>query len=250
MKTFNALLAAVCSILFFASCQKGIDDLTTSTPGSPTSTSRPKTYSESIYYAGGGHDSVTFNLSYDANSRLLSMISTSNPGDKFIYQYSGNKITMELFNSNLLSIHQESYLNSFSFIDSTYQYNDTQDTSSEKYLYNSSKQLTTLKEYDKTSSGYVLSDTHTYLYDANGDVIKDSDNFFVYSYEYSAIANTFSMGFDYLPNSKHLVSKTISTSGGITVTYTHTYTIDSSNRLTSERIVSSDGDILIKSYTY
>ena len=248
MKTSNAWLTAVCAILFFASCQKGIDDLTTTTTAS--SSSRPKTYSESIYYSGGGHDSVTFNLAYDANGRLISMVSTSSPGDKFIYQYSGNKITMELFNSGLLSIHQESYLNSFSLIDSTFQYNDTHDTSTEKYLYNSNKQLMTVKEYNKTGSGYVLENTHTYLYNANGDVVKDTDLYAVISYEYSTYVNTFSMGYDFLPNSKHLVSKTIYTSGGSTVTLTHTYTFDSSNRIVAERIDSSDGDFQIKSYTY
>jgi hypothetical protein len=179
------------------------------------------------------------------------MISASSPGDKFIYQYSGNSITMDLYNSNVLSIHETFFLNSFSFVDSTLQYNDTKDTMTEKYFYNSNKQLIKLKQYDfTTSTGAVLFETTDYTYDGTGNLISLSTGSELTTYEYSTLLNTLSIGPGILPQAKYLVSKTTYTSGGSTTVLTHTYTFDSSNRLTTEKIVTSDGDILIKTYTY
>lgn len=239
------------TILFIAisitSCQKQFEDLTT-IPG--TTSSRVKTYTEDIT-AAGGHTSTTFNLTYDANGRLTSMISASNAGDKFIYQYSGNTITLDIFNLNVATLHGLFFLNSNSFIDSTFQYNNTKDTSTEKYIYNSNKQLITLLQYDYTTAGgAVLWETTNYTYDANGNLLKQINSSDDISYEYSTILNNFSLGTDFLPAQKFLPSKTTYVSGGATVVLTHTYTFDSNNRLIMEKIVASTGEIVLKKYTY
>jgi hypothetical protein len=248
MKNTRILLIAIIAILF--SCQKDLTDSTVTPTAPKPSSSRPKTYTEN-YTSSAGHDSITFNLSYDANGRLISMISASSPGDKFIYQYSGNTITLDLYNANALNIHANYFLNPYNYIDSSFQYNDTKDTSTEKYLYNTNKQLVTLKQYDySTTGGSTLWETTNYSYDSNGNLIKEANSTGTITYQYSSLLNTLSIGFDFLPTSKYFPGKTIYTSSGSTVTAVHTYTFDSSNRLTSEKIVADNGEILIKSYTY
>lgn len=138
-----------------------------------------------------------------------------------------------------------------SYIDRVFQYNDTKDTATEKYLYNGSNQLVTHKEYDYSkATGAVLYNTTNYTYDAAGNVIKEAGMYDVNTYTYTTILNNFSMGFTPLPPAKYFLKTTTNVNGGVTVTINHSYTFDSSNRLTSEKQVTSDGDIGIKSYTY
>lgn len=248
MKKSYILLAVLFAALLITSCQKPfIDEVS---PVSVTTTARVKTYSEN-YTSSAGNYSITFNLNYDGSGRLLSMISASSPGDKFLYQYSGNTITLDLYNASILNIHEIFYLNPFSFIDSTFQYNDTKDTTTEKYFYNANKQLIKVLLYTyTTASGAVPFNTTNYTYDANGNVTQESDIQGVKTYTYSALLNTLSLGFEYLPRAKNLVQTTTIVSGGSTITYNHTYVFDNAGRLTSEKMAGSDGDILIKSYTY
>ncbi len=250
MKITKLIFAALLAFLFLNSCQKPfVNELATVTT-TTAKYSLPKTYTENIT-TSTGHDSVTFNLSYDANGRLISMISASSPGDKFIYQYSGSTINFDLYNANVLDIHAIYFLNSSSYIDSSFQYNSTKDTSTEKYLYNVNKQLATLKEYDYSATrGATISNITNYTYDVAGNLIKDADRYQVNTYDYNTIINSFSIGFDFLPATKNLVKTTTNVNGGVTVKLNHTYTFDVNNRLTSEKIITSDGDIAIKSYTY
>ena len=251
MKITKLLFTVLITLPFLFSCQKPFND-PDPPPQSPGSQLfLPKTYTEDYTSSVSGHSVITFNLSYDASDRLISMISAASPGDKFIYQYSGNTVTMDLYNSNLISIHEIFYLNSSSFIDSTLQYNDTKDTSTEKYLYNSNKQLLKLIEYDyTTATGAEIDNIHNYLYDANGNLIKENDNSGEITYEYSTLLNTLSVGLDLLPRSKYLVKTTSFSIGGTTGILNHTYTFDSSNRLTTEKIVADTGEVAIKTYTY
>lgn len=251
MNNPKLFLAVIISFLFFTSCQKEYVDQFSSTPPTvPSTFSRVKTYTED-YITSAGQYSITFNLNYDASGRLASMISTSSPGDKIVYQYNlPSRISMDLYNAGTIHIHSDIFLNSYSFIDSIYQFNNTQDTSAQKYFYNTAKQLVKLLEYEIILSNSILNNTTNYTYDASGNLIKEVDNYETNTYTYTSLLNTLSLGFDYLPSTKYLVQTTVNVSGGVTTTLNHTYTFDTNNRLTSEKIITSDGDVLIKKYTY
>src|SRR4030095_4653425 len=120
-------------VLFFASCNKD---------NKAPDSSLPKTYTEDV--RSSGYNSVTvYNLTYDGDNRLVSMASTPEPSiGKFIYQYANdNSFTMDLYNSNVLDIHEKFWVNSLSLVDSTFQYNNTNDSSTAKYIYNYGNQL-------------------------------------------------------------------------------------------------------------
>jgi len=254
MKATFPLLAFILVILF-SSCQKEISGeiLPGTTPDTTTTSYLVKTYTEDITSSVIGNSVTTYDLSYDAQNRITSLVSESNTGDKSVYTYpSSNAITMELFNGGSLSIHENFFLNSYSLVDSTLQYNDESDTSTEKYIYNSAKQLTTYKEYTyTTASGAVLENVHTYTYDNNGNVLGEKDYDSEISYEYySDLKATAIVGPNIFYLSKNLVKKTTYTYGSITATIDHTYTFDNKNRLTSEKAVYNTGDIVIRKYTY
>ena len=159
---------------------------------------------------------------------------------------------MDLYNSNVLSVHELFFINNLSFVDSTFQYDNTHDSTTEKYFYNSGKQLVTLKEYDYSKiTGAQLTNTHNYTYDNTGNVILEADNFSTTSYTYyTDLKNTLSLGQTYFPQTVNLAKTSTYTSGSITITTNMTYTFDSSNRLSSEKDVLSTGDVYIKTYTY
>ena len=174
------------------------------------------------------------------------------PALKIVYQYSTSSFTLDLFNSNALSIHEIVWLNAIPFIDSTFQYNNTNDTTTEKYIYNSSKQLVQKNEYSfSTVSGATLNNTTNDTYDNNGNVITETDDFGTTTFDYySSLLNPFSLDIPYLRATKNLQKTVSNNSGGAIISVTHTYTFDSNNRLTTDKAVGSNGDIIIKSYTY
>ena len=239
----------------FASCQKEITaEATDGTPGGPDTTSnnsgsRVKTYTEDLT-TPSGHYVETYNLSYDAEGRLKAMVAASNPGDKFVYQYEANKYMLDIYSSNVFSAHQDFYLNSFQKIDSTLQYNDTDDTSSQKFTYNSARQITQVKEYEEVNSVITLVNTINLEYDSDGNLIKETEDQKQTTYTYTTFANTLNTGEVYNSGSKLLPKTTVITGTGAG-TIQHTYTFDSQNRLTSEKQVVGIADgVLIKTYTY
>jgi len=244
MKSIKILLAIIIAISF-TSCQKEKSN----NPNNPAA-SKVKTYTEDVT-EGGTHSVITFDVTYDASNRPVSLISESSPGDKFVLQYGTGSFTLDLYNSNVASVHEVSFLNSNSFIDSTFQYNDTNDSTTEKYIYNSAKQLITLKEYDYTKvNGAQLSNTTSYTYDTNGNPVSETDDFSVTTYEYTTLVNNLVFVPSFLPVPKNLVKTTTVTSGGSSSVLNHTYTFDGSNRLTTDKTTDDNGDILIKTYTY
>ncbi|MGI8634452.1 MAG: hypothetical protein ACR2KZ_03515 [Segetibacter sp.] len=71
------------------------DPGTPSTPiTSSTTTFLPKTYSVDAIKANGTHDVQKFDLTYDTNGRILSLISSAPPGLKIIYKYNSDKLQM------------------------------------------------------------------------------------------------------------------------------------------------------------
>ena len=243
-----SLLATFVVFSLFLACKKNND-----TPAG--SASLPKTYTEDLRLTGYDNK-TTYNLSYDGNNRLISMISIPEPAIlKTIYNYtSGNTFTMDLYNSNTLSIHELFWLNSSSLLDSTFQYNDTGDSSTEKYLYNSAKQLVQIKNYNYNSSGSVLSNTTDYTYDDAGNVTLEANNpgsTASYTY-YTDLPYTLSIGLNFLPLPKYFIKTTSSSSSGPSITATHYYSFDGSNRLLKDSAVTTGGvdAVVIKSYTY
>ena len=246
MKNIKTLLIIITAFIF-TSCQKEYID---EHPTAPATSSKVKTYTEDLV-SRGSHTSLTFNLSYDNDNKMISMTSAASSGDRFEYHYSGDSYTMDSYTSNTLTIHEEFYLNSFHFIDSTFQYNDTGDSTTEKYIYNAGKQLIAIRLYDYSlETGAELWNTTNLTYDNRGNVIKATDDNTVLTYDYYPdLVNNLAFGQPYLPLSKNLV-KTTTFFDGDTITAEHVYTFDAANRISTEKITTGSGEVAIKTYTY
>jgi len=252
MKRITLFAAVATVIMVLSSCQKEKDYNNPITAQSL----KIKTYTEDVTSGVFGNSVTTYNLSYDGNDRVVSMVQANNPGNKFVWAYpSSTKYTLDLFNNNIFELHVDYLLNSQSLIDSSFQYNNTSDTSTEKYIYNPAHQLIKLYEYDYYGSGPELSNTNTHTYDGTGNLVKSEDtDDFVYTYEYYAdkLYLTPQLVPITIPNQKaNLLKKvTLTESGSLLGSATSTYTFDGKDRISTERIDYSDGDVVIKTYTY
>jgi len=80
-KNIALITTIVACIISCSSCQKnGSDNL-------PASTDKVKTYTEDIISPGIGHSVMTFNLTYDANDRIISIASATDPHFKTSFSY-------------------------------------------------------------------------------------------------------------------------------------------------------------------
>lgn len=251
MKQF--VILALVAVLF-ASCQKE----TSVDQSANTNSYRVKTYTESIISSSIGNSTTTFNVNYDNSGKITSMVSAASPGDKFVYSFPSNtEYAMDLYNAGTLSIHEEFYLNAASLVDSTFQYNDTEDTMTEKYTYDLDNRLVQLKEYDYSkSTGAVLFNTTGFTYDAGGHLVKTADtDGETHTYEYYPDLSYASPLVTGIPNARatqrmNLVKKHTLSSGNYSVSADYTYTFDDKNRISTEKAELSDGSIAIKTYTY
>ena len=109
-----------------------------------------------------------------------------------------------------------------------------------------------MKNYTYTkAAGSVFDFATAYQYDSNGNVSKETDGFTVTTFDYTSIANPLINLSPFTFTYPKLVKTTTISSGGVTTVLNHTYTFDSSNRLTSEKIADNGNTIVvIKSYTY
>jgi YD repeat-containing protein len=242
----NTLFAfAILSNVIFSSCSKSHD---TTTPV----TSLAKTYTEEI--RSSAFDSLTtYNLTYDGNYNLLSMVAVPESIGKFIFQYPTSlTVTMDMYTGTQLSIHENFWLNTASFADSTFQYNDTQDTTTEKYFYTGDNLLSKVNYYDYHTSGTTLTKTTTYTYDALGNASTQTDNpGGTITFTYYQTLNTFSIGNSFIPQPRNLIRSTTLDNGGTPITTMHYYSFDTSNRLIKDSITTSGIDVIVvKSYTY
>jgi hypothetical protein len=245
MKKNLCFIILISSLVLF-SCKK-------ENPATPDNTAyKLKTYTEAISGTGGPL-SATYNFTYDSQNRITSMYLVSASSEKFVFTYvTDSHISMDLLSSSG-NIHVEIFFKNTQ-LDSTYQYNDTQDTTTEKYVYNASKQLTKLYEYDYSNGDILLSNTTSYTYDSNGNVIKTEDtdkNVETFDY-YPDLVNTMPVLSPLLPSRKTNLEKTHTfTSNGYPVgSATSTYTFDSSNRISTITQTTSDGSIVTKTFTY
>lgn len=254
MKNKFVLIALAFSVVVFSSCQKEpVDDLV---PGS--NANRVKTYTETVT-ATGLNLSSTYDVTYDNSGRVIGIVSTTSPGDKFIYTYPSRSLyTMDIYNDGAISIHGDFLLNAASLPDSIIQYNDTKDTSTTGYTYNANQQLIRMREYDYSkATGSVLYNTTTYTYGTDGNLIKSQDT--------DGEVNTF----EYYPNLVYLPplvigpitnastkkvnllkTHTVTTNGSFQGSATTTYTFDNKDRISIEKTVLTDGSIVEKTYTY
>ncbi len=236
----------ILSTLIISSCSKSNDN-----PNAAVKL--PKTYTEDIR-SSALSSLITYNLTYGGNGQLQSMVSTPDASvSKFIFQYpSSLTVTMDMYTGNALSIHENIWLNTNSFADSTLQYNNTQDTTTEKYFYGANNLMEQAKYYDYHSTGTVLTGTTTYNYDANGNVATQTDNpGGTTTYTYYDVLNTFSLGNTFTPGPINLIRSATLDNGGTPITAMHYYSFDSDNRVIKDSITTTASDlVVVKSYTY
>jgi len=245
MKVTIVVLISV-GILSIISCKKDNSNSNNSSSG------QPKMYiEESRSSPVFGNVKAVYNLTYDGQGRILSLVCTS-PALKFVYQYnSNNTFTSDVYTNNVLEIHELLFIGPSSFVDSTIQYNNTNDTTTEKYIYNSTKQLLEKREYGYSSvSGSSIFNTEYYTYDGDGNAISQTDNNGTTTITYTSFPNKITLGSIYLPTTKYLPDTQTYTSGSTTISATHRYSFDNSQRLITDSGFESIGDTLIKSYVY
>ena len=97
------------------------------------------------------------------------------------------------------------------------------------------------KNSDYSVNGSTLTNVATYEYDANGNETKATDYNGVTTYTFTSYPYSVYGAPDYFAHDKNLVSTTALNSGGSIETVTDTYTFDSSNRLITDKAVSSVG---------
>lgn len=255
MKKNLVHLVAFVFIILISSCKKN------SNADQTTNTNKVKTYTEDVTSPSSGHNVITFNISYDASDRIVSAISTTSSGDKFLFNYTSNsKYSQDLYVSGTLSIHEDFFMNSNSLPDSTFQYNDTNDTTTEKYFYNSGNQLTSMNEYIySTITGTQLDNTTNYTYDTNGNLVGTTDtNNQIETYDYySDLVNVMPSvipGSNPTLNSKKKMNlvktHTVTSNGSLVGSTISTYTFDSNNRISTIKQTADDGTIAVQTFTY
>lgn len=249
MKKFLYLSVLVVISVTFLSCQKEAE------PGPDTTTYKVKTYTEDIVSNTWGDQTVTFNLSYDASDRVTAMTDASNPGNRFEFAYKTGGYSMDLYNLDALEIHEDFFLDANNLIDSTVQYNSTGDTSTSKHLYNSNKQLITTLEYDYSIlTGSELWNTVNYTYDGSGNLVRSVDtDKYEEIFEYYADQVSVMPGLSpySIPKKQNLLKKfTVKSNGTLLGSAEYTYTFDSKGRISTQKVIDSDGGTVTKTFTY
>lgn len=196
-------------------------------------------------------------MTYDANNRLTGLLSTI-LSDVYTYG-SGKSFTLDLYTYEIFSIHEIFYINNSSLVDSTLQFDNTNDTTTEGYLYNNG-QLTRKSTYNyRQTTGSQIYMQEDFTYDNNGNLLKDivSDGYSnvntISTYTYTDYAYNPLYGPHYLPVlSKYWLATQIQTdgSGNILATITSTDVIDGNGRVTKETDLANNGQSVIKSLIY
>lgn len=245
------LLIFALATFFLFSCKKNNGTNSTGPGGSSV---KLKMYIETLEYAGS-QVADSFTVTYDNSNRITSLAS---PDLRFEYAYSATSFTLDLFESGVLSIHEIAYINSASYVDSTFQFNNTSDTTTEGYSY-SGKQLVHLVTYSYSSSGSEIETVDDYTYDNNGNMIKDtqtdgSGNINqISTLTYTTKPLTVSINPTYFaPASKYLpaTEKVTDGSGNPLGTVSFSYTFDGSGRLAKETDTEDNGAVGTKTYIY
>lgn len=250
MKKHSILFLYGACLFFLFSCSKENNSSENTDPN------KVKTYTERVQ-TDEGTLNVVFNLNYDNKGRIISMVSADSPDDKFLYSYlSDNKVAMDIVNTQGGgSIHEDIFLNG-SLIDSTFQYNDEDDYTTEKYLYNSDKQLTKIRSYSYSASEEPGNPAYTsFTYNSNGDVQKiDNEDGSTETLEYYTDLKgplPKLMPYSGTPQQIYLIKKHNTYYGSyLYSSVDFTYTFDSRNRMTSMVETYDSGEIATRLFTY
>ena len=96
-----------------------------------------------------------------------------------------------------------------------------------------------------------MDDVSNYSYDNIGNLIKDVGKYSVTTYDYYPnLMNPVLFLHPFLPGPKLLIKTTTANQGGTITVLNHTYTFDGNNRLSTEKVIADNGEILIRTYTY
>lgn len=242
------LVAGLFVISLFASCKKNNGS------NSSGNTNKLKTYIEDVQ-TGFSHITDTFAITYDNNNRIISVAA---PNLRFAYTYSDKSFTLDLYENNQLSIHEIAYLNSIPYVDSTFQFDNTSDTTTEGYIY-SGNQLTRETTYSYSNGVATIDTRDDYTYDNNGNEIKDIqtdgqgniNTISTFTYTNKPLDVTinpiyFPTGSKFLPATQQQTDGT----GNPIATVTYSYVFDSSGRLTKETDTADNGEVATKTYIY
>ena len=254
MKLKLTIIAAF-SICFLISCQKEYKPDGANIPVTPPS-NKLRTYIEDASQTSS-HSIDTFNVTYDNTNRITGLVSSQG---SFLYSYLSNSTAgLDIYSGGALIIHEEAFLNGLSLLDSTIQFNNTNDTTTEKYFYTGTM-LTKQVTYDySTVSGTSIFSTDTYTYDSNGNAIKDVETDgagnvqTTLNYTYSTYLNNVSISPAFIPFKYKYLPATateLDESGTVEDVVTYTYEFDSNNRLIKETDAAQSGDVVVKKYIY
>lgn len=247
MKKNIAQLTLFAFVILISSCGKKDN------PEPDKNASKVKSYTEAIS-SPAYSVSVTFNIGYDAGNRITDVTSATSPGDKFLFTYHSNDhYSMDIYTSGTVEIHEEFFLKN-AYLDSTFQYNDSKDTLTEKYFYNAGHQPAKMLEYEY-HRGPQLTNTTNYTYDAAGNMIKSTDtdhNADTYEYHSDLVyVMPQIMPFFNSPKKINLVkAHTLTSNGHLVGSATSTYTFDSNNRISTIKETANDGSVGTKTFTY
>ncbi|MFT3911355.1 MAG: hypothetical protein QM737_18175 [Ferruginibacter sp.] len=254
LSTLKQVLLFVC-LSFIFSCKKN-------DAGRSTVSTKIKTYIEDLTNVPPYNRIDSFTVSYDADGRIVSNISTTSTL-QFLFSYNGTtSATVDIMNNNQLTIREFSYLNSDQKVDSTFQYNDTDDSSTTKLIYNANGQVAQELFYDYSlPGGAVMWKKNNYTYDANGNLATDTEIMtasgntnLIITYTYNTIEpNWYSLWPTYrqrLPKNCPITATYFYPGSGTTETVNTTYTFDNDNRIISETQTDSYGNVAVKKYIY
>lgn len=205
-----------------------------------------KTYTETLISPYGNQE-TTFDVSYDNEGRITSLISQTGP--KMLFTFSANEYTMDIYDGNQPEIHETFFLID-GLVDSTIQNNADGNFTSEKYYYNANKQLVKLLLYDLDIP--ILESTTTFTYDAKGNMATSAESdgaITTYAYYEDKLNNVPDINPTPLHNTNLLKKKTADFGGGLIVIVDVTYTFDNKQRI-STMTQTGDGITGIKKFTY
>ncbi|UAY53549.1 hypothetical protein [Ferruginibacter albus] len=256
MRTPLLILSAII-VLTISSCSKSDNPANLS--------ARIKTYSETVTSNVIGNSADSFLLSYNSDGQLVSMSSIPHPPAKIAYVYGANDFKMTITGYDNTNLYETVFLKG-SLIDSTFQYDDdggSADTTTEKYFYNGNNQLFQLNTYYYYFGNSELDKSEYYVYDAAGNVIKDSTaGGQVITYEYYLdktlgvdVSNLFNPFFASFKSLNLVKSKTTKDSYSDEVVISNsTYTFDANNRVETEtQTITENGNpagTAIRRFTY
>jgi hypothetical protein len=220
-------------------------------------TNKVKMYTEAITSSTLGNSSATYNLEFDIAYRITSMISASDPRNKILFTYGQNySYATDIYTENGFQLHSEVFLNRNLSTDSSFQYNKTGDSTTEKFFYNGTNLPAKSNEYVYSkNTGSILSNTITYSYDVKGNLVSaEGTDRNIETWEFYPdavyIVPNIQPYYRKLTNNNLIKKHTVTSNGSLVGSTSYTYTFDSNHRISTETAVSIAGDIVVKTYTY